>query len=286
MILNEVYELSNGVKIPKLGLGTWFIPDEQAAEAVRQAVKAGYRHFDTAQAYGNEAGIGEGARSCSVPREELFITSKIAAEHKSYETAAKSIDDTIEKMGLEYIDMMIIHSPQPWKEFRSEKRYFEENREVWRALEDAYAAEKLKAIGVSNFLMDDLEKLLLDCKVKPMVNQILAHIGNTPFPLMDFCKEQGILVEAYSPIAHGEVLRNEKIIGLAQKYGVSAAQLCIRYVLALGAVALPKTANPVHMRENAALEFELSENDMELLKRLEFDKDYGEFSHFPVFSGK
>lgn len=286
MILNEVYELSNGVKIPKLGLGTWFIPDEQAAETVRRAVEVGYRHFDTAQAYGNEAGIGEGARSCSVPREELFVTSKIAAEHKTYETAAKSIDDTIEKMGLEYIDMMIIHSPQPWKEFRSEKRYFEENREVWRALEDAYAAGKLKAIGVSNFLIDDLEKLLLGCKVKPMVNQILAHIGNTPFPLMDFCKEQGTLVEAYSPIAHGEVLHNEKIISMAQKYDVSAAQLCIRYVLALGSVALPKTANPVHMRENAVLEFELSENDMELLNQLEFDKDYGEFSHFPVFSGK
>ena len=154
-------------------------------------------------------------------------------------------------MGLDYIDMMIIHSPQPWAEFRVEKRYFEENKEVWRALEDAYTAGKVKAIGVSNFLQDDLENILADCKIKPMVNQILLHISNTNTELIDFCNKNGILVEAYSPIAHGEALKNNDITAMAEKYGVSTAQLCIRYVIQLGTVALPKTGNPAHMKDNA-----------------------------------
>lgn len=215
MILQETYRLENGVQIPKLGLGTWFIEDENAAQAVRDAVTAGYRLIDTAQAYGNERGVGEGVRTCGLPREQLFVTSKVAAEAKSYEAAARSIDETLAKMGLEYLDMMIIHSPQPWAEFRVENRYFAENKEVWRALEDAYAAGKLRAIGVSNFLRDDLENLLEDCRIKPMVNQILLHITNTDRVLLDFCREQGILVEAYSPIAHGEALKNPAITQMA-----------------------------------------------------------------------
>lgn len=286
MILEQSYVLSNGVRIPRLGLGTWFIEDNRASEAVKQAVSIGYRHMDTAQAYENEAGVGAGVRSCGIPREELFVTSKVAAEHKSYETAMRSIDESIEKMGLDYLDMMIIHSPQPWAEWRGEKRYFEENKEVWRALEDAYQAGKLKAIGVSNFLIDDLESLLGSCRIKPMVNQVLAHIGNTPVELIDFCQAQGILVEAYSPIAHGEILGNETLAAMAKKYGVSVPQLCIRYALELGAVALPKTANPVHMQANAEVEFSISKEDMEMLKSLSLMKDYGEFTRFPVFSGK
>lgn len=137
MILQECYTLPNGVTIPKLGLGTWFIEDDKAAQAVRDAVTAGYRLIDTAQAYGNERGVGEGIRTCGLPREDLFVTSKVAAEAKTYVAAARSVDDTLEKMGLDYLDLMIIHSPQPWAEFREEKRYFAENKEVWRALEDA-----------------------------------------------------------------------------------------------------------------------------------------------------
>ncbi len=176
------------------------IEDGKTAEAVRQAVAVGYRHIDTAQAYGNEAGVGEGIRTCGIPREQLFVTSKVAAEAKSYEAAAKSIDETLAKMKLSYIDMMIIHSPQPWAEWReSDKRYFAENKEVWRALEDAYKAGKVKAIGVSNFLKDDLENILSDCEIPPMVNQILLHIGNTNTELIEFCQQHNILVEAYSP---------------------------------------------------------------------------------------
>lgn len=285
MILQETYTLSNGVKIPKLGLGTWFLPDAQAAEAVRTAVSLGYRHIDTAQAYENEAGVGEGVRTCGLPREQIFVTSKVAAEHKDYDSAARSIDETLEKMGLDYLDIMIIHSPQPWADFRGGD-YAEGNRAAWRALEDAYTAGKLRAIGVSNFRKPDLDNILSDCRVKPMVDQILLHISNTDLGLLDTCRTQDILVEAYSPIAHGEALKNPMIAEMAAKYGVSAAQLCIRYVLELGAVALPKTADPEHMKANAAVDFDITPDDMELLKQAAPIKDYGEFSFFPVFSGK
>lgn len=277
--------LSNGKKIPVLGLGTWFIDDDKADKAVVSAVETGYRHIDTAQAYGNERGVGVGIKTCGVPREELFITSKVAAEAKTYDAAANSIDETLEKMDLDYIDLMLIHSPQPWAEWRKDKRYFAENIQVWKALEDAYAAGKIKAIGVSNFLIDDLENLLAHCEIKPMVNQLLIHIGNMPTALIEYCKKQNIVVEAYSPIAHGEALKNETIAAMAQKYGVSVPQLCIKYVLNLGTVALPKTSNPKHMQDNANLSFEISNEDMKALKALDF-KEYGEYSYFPVFSGK
>ena len=286
MILQETYKLENGVTIPKLGLGTWCIDNDKAAQAVRTAVALGYRLIDTAQAYKNEQGVGEGIRSCGVPREELFVASKVAAELKTYEAAAASIEETLKKMGLDYLDQMIIHAPQPWSEFRDTKRYFAENKAVWRALEDAQAVGKVRVIGVSNFLQDDLENLLSDCRVQPMVNQILLHISNTDQELLNFCKEQHIQVEAYSPIAHGEALKNPVIAQMAKKYGVSVAQLCVRYVLQLGTVALPKTADPQHMAENAAVDFVLTPEDMAALMQMEHIANYGEFSFFPVFSGK
>lgn len=279
--------LSNGVKIPQLGLGTWFIDDANAAEAVRQAAKLGYRHFDTAQAYGNERGVGEGVRTCGVPREELFVVSKVAAEHKTYEEAKKGIDETLKKMGLDYLDMMIIHSPQPWvKVNQCDDRYVEGNRAAWRALEDAYKEGKLRAIGVSNFQIGDLNSLMEGCTVKPMVNQILLHISNTPLELVEFCQKNGIVVEAYSPIAHGVILNQPEIKAMAEKYGVSVPQLCIRYTMQLGAVSLPKTENPDHMKTNAEVDFTISEEDMETLKDFKHIESYGESSGFPVYGGK
>ena len=286
MIFNETFTLNNGVQIPKLALGTWFIEDDKAAEAVRQAIKIGYRHIDTAQAYGNERGVGEGVRTCGVPREELFIVSKVAAEYKDYDSVMQSIDGTLKRMGLDYLDMMIIHSPQPWMEVnQSDNRYYEGNKEAWRALEDALAAGKLRAIGISNFLPGDIDNILEDCRVQPMVNQILAHISNTPFELIEYCKSKGIVVEAYSPVAHGAALGNPAIGAIAEKYGVSIPQLCIKYDLQLDLVVLPKTANPDHMRANADLGFTISDEDMETLKAIQ-PLDYGEASYFPVYGGK
>lgn len=279
--------LNNGVKIQQLGLGTWFIPDDQAAEAVKAAVALGYRHIDTAQAYGNERGVGDGVRTCGVPREELFVVSKVAAEHKTYESAAASIDETLAKMGLDYLDMMIIHSPQPWVEVnQSENRYVEGNRAAWRALEDAYKAGKLKAIGISNFQVGDIESLLETAEIKPMVNQILCHISNTPLELVEYCQKNGIAVEAYSPIAHGEILHQPEIQAMAEKYGVSVPQLCIRYTLQLGTISLPKTGNPEHMKTNAEVDFEISAEDMDVLKNIKHIESYGANSGFLVYGGK
>ncbi|MDC7781587.1 aldo/keto reductase [Priestia megaterium] len=285
-MFNETYKLSNGVEMPLLGLGTWLLDDEQAAQAVRDAVSNGYRHIDTAQAYMNEAGIGEGIRSSGVEREELFITTKVAAEAKTYEEVTESIDESLTKMGLDYIDLLIIHSPQPWTEFREENRYFEENKEAWKAMEDAYKAGKVKAIGLSNFLQDDIENILSSCEIKPMVNQVLVHVSNTPLDLIEFCQKNDILVEAYSPIAHGTVLDNKEVKVIADKYGVSVAQLCLRYDIQLGLAVIPKTANPDHMRINAELDFVISDADMGILKNVEPIQDYGEHSYFPVFGGK
>lgn len=284
---NGFLTLNNGVKIPQLGLGTWFIDDDKVADAVKEAVKLGYRHIDTAQAYGNERGVGEGIRTCGVPREELFVVSKVAAEHKTYEQAMAGINETLDKMGLDYLDMMIIHSPQPWVDVnQSDDRYVEGNRAAWKALEDAYEAGKLKAIGISNFKISDIESLLETAKIKPMVNQILLHISNTPLELVEYCQKNGIVVEAYSPIAHGEILNQPEIKAIADKYNVSVPQLCIRYTLQLGAIALPKTANPEHMKTNAEVDFEISAEDMETLKNFKKIESYGESGIFPVYGGK
>ena len=283
MIFEETYTLNNNVKIPKLALGTWLIDDDKSADAVKAALDIGYRHIDTAQAYGNERGVGEGIRTSGIDRKSIFVTSKVAAEHKSYDSAKASIDETLEKTGLDYLDMMIIHAPQPWDDFRG-GRYFEGNVQAWKALEDAYDEGKLRAIGVSNFLEEDLVNILENCRIKPMVNQVLAHISNTPFELADFCTENGIQMEAYSPIAHGAALAMEEIVELAEKYSVTAAQLCIRYDLQLGYVVIPKTANPGHMAENADVDFAISDEDMNILKNIPCLETYGEHDFFPVFA--
>jgi len=283
VILEEKFTLSNGIYIPKLGLGTWFIGDENAGQAVKDAAEIGYRHFDTAQAYGNEKGVGEGVRACGVKREDMFVTTKLAAEVKSYEEAVVSIDESLQRMGLDYADLMIIHSPQPWAKFGEKERFFEGNREAWRALEEAYKAGKLRAIGLSNFEKADIDNILETCSVKPMVNQILAHISNTPKELIQYSQEKGLLVEAYSPVGHGELLKNEVLADMAKKYSVSVPRLCIRFTLQLDLLPLPKTANPDHMKDNADVDFVISAEDMQLLKNMERIKDYGEASVCPVY---
>lgn len=286
MILEETFRLANGIEIPKLGLGTWFISNKNVVQAVQDAARIGYRHIDTAQVYHNEVGVAKGIKSCGVSREQMFIANKLGAGIKSYTKAVKSIDKSLQKMGLDYLDMMIIHSPQPWTKFGESERFFEGNLEAWRALEDAHKAGKLRAIGVSNFQQQDLENIVNNAGVAPMVNQVLAHIGNTPFDLIDFCQNNEILVEAYSPVAHGQLLRNDAVISMAQKYGVTVAQLAIRYDLQLGLLPLPKTANPAHMTNNAAVEFIIEDADMSVLKNVEKITDYGRDGYMPVFGGK
>ncbi|MCH3921690.1 aldo/keto reductase [Limosilactobacillus sp.] len=286
MILDQTITLNSGVKIPQFALGTWFIDDDQVAEAVRNAVKIGYRHIDTAQAYGNERGVGEGVRTAGIARDQLFVTSKVAAEHKDYNSAKQSIDETLQKMGLDYLDMMIIHSPQPWAEVnQSDNRYYEGNLEAWRAMEDAVPEGKLKTIGVSNFNQSDLQNLLDNSDTKPAVDQVLAHVGHTPFNLIDFAKQNDIAVEAYSPVAHGAALKSPAIQQMADKYGVTVPQLCIRYDWQLGLIVLPKTANPEHMKQNTQIDFTISDEDMETLKQVK-PLDYGDADAFPVYGGK
>lgn len=286
-MFNEYLTLPNGIKVPQLALGTWLIDDDNASDAVRAALDIGYRHIDTAQAYANERGVGEGIRTSGLNREDVFVTTKVAAEHKDYKTAAEGIDGSLMKMGLDYIDLMIIHSPQPWVEVnQSDNRYPEGNLEAWRALTDAYKAGKIRAIGVSNFLQNDIENIWNNSDVKPMVNQVLCHISNTPLELIEYCQSKGIVMEAYSPVAHGEALRIPAIAQMAEKYGVSVPQLCIRYDIQLGMIVLPKTANPAHMKSNADVDFVISDEDMEILKHLEKIDNYGDSSFFPVYGGK
>ena len=285
MILREKYTLSNGLKIPKIALGTWFINNHVVVQAVQDAINIGYRHIDTAQAYQNEEGVGRGIKASGINRSELFVTTKLAAEMKSYDQAKAAIEGSLKTLGLDYIDLMIIHSPKPWANFQGEDHYFEGNREAWSALEEAYQAGKLRAIGVSNFEQEDIANILDSCTVKPMVNQILAHISNTPMQLIQYCQDRDILVEAYSPIGHGELLKNKQVADLAAAYQVTIPQLGIRYDLQLGMLPIPKTANPKHMKTNAEVDFVISDEDMEFLINIEPIKDYGQASKFPVYAG-
>ena len=287
MVLNDTIQICDGVKAPRLGLGTWFIEGEAATQAVCDAAAIGYRHFDTAEGYGNEREVGAGVRACGLPRNQVFLTTKLEAAYKTYDQAHAGIEKSLADLDCGYIDLMIIHSPQPWSKVnQSDDRYFAGNLEAWRALEDAQSEGKIRAIGVSNFQPADLQNILDHGRVKPAVNQVLCHVGNTPWETIDFCRQQGIAIEAYSPVAHGAILGNTEVAAMADRYGVSVPQLCIRYCLQLGAIALPKTANPDHMRTNAQVDFQISDADMETLRKFKPVTDYGEANQFPVYGGK
>ena len=281
----EKMRLSNGVEIPSLGYGTWLIDNKKAVTSTKIALECGYIHIDSAQAYGNEEGVGKAIRESGIDRNKLFVTTKVKAELKDYKKAKKSIDESLEKLNIGYIDLILIHCPQPWMLFRGKRRFFKENIEVWKALEDAYKEGKVKAIGVSNFLIDDLENIMNNCEIKPMVNQVLCHIGNTPIDVIKFCQENDIVVEAYSPIAHGAALKDEKIKEMADKYKVSIPQLCIKYTLQLGTVSLPKASSKEHIEDNMKLDFTISDEDMEALLKMN-EIDYGKDSMWPVFWNK
>lgn len=269
-MLNETYILSNGVEIPKLALGTWQIPDDIVSGSVKDAIDAGYRHIDTAVQYENEEGIGRGIRESGISRKDVFVTTKIPHDVKTYESAKKVIDESLSRFQFDYIDLLLIHSPKPWPELfaGSPKTYYKENLEVWKAMIEAYRSGKVRAIGVSNFEKNDLQNLMDHSDVTPMVNQFRVHIGHTPEELIRFCQNNGILVEAYSPNATGKLLDKPDIIAMAEKYGVSVPQLSIRYDIQLGLLPLPKSTHKEHMIQNAEMNFEISDEDMEKLKQV------------------
>lgn len=270
MVTKEYFVLANGVKIPKLGYGTWQIPNEIASECSLNALRSGYVHIDTAKAYGNEEGVGKGIKQSGLKRKEVFITSKIPAEVKTYEGAKKCIEESLKLLGVDYIDLMLIHAPRPWNEMNHDfpYRYYKENIEVYKALEEAYEEKKLRSIGVSNFEIDDLKNIFDHSKIKPMVNQICVYIGNTPMELIDFCQKENILVEAYSPLGTGRLFKNEKAKEIASKYNVTVAQLGIRYCLELNTLPLPKSVSVSRIEENKEVDFLISKEDMETLKSL------------------
>ncbi|MCQ2092905.1 MAG: aldo/keto reductase [Fibrobacter sp.] len=268
MILDEVYRLSNGVRIPKVALGTWQTPDDVAADAVVAAIDAGYKHIDTAAVYGNERGVGEGLKlaleKTGIHRESIFLTSKIPAEVKSYKGAEQSIQESFERLATPHIDMMLIHWPKPWIEMKypNAPSYNAENLEVWRAMEEAYEVGKIRCLGVSNFSIDDIKNIQDNCKVQPVVNQIRVHIGHVPLELIEYCRCNGIRVEAYSPNATGRLMNVPAVCEMAKKYGVSVPQLANRFCLQLNLVTLPKSTHADRIIENGKLDFEISADDM------------------------
>jgi diketogulonate reductase-like aldo/keto reductase len=263
-VLTDTYALSNGDRIPKVGFGTWLLEEgDECYHAVADALRTGYRHVDTARAYGNEASVGRAIRDSGIPREQIYVTSKLPAEAKEYKKALDEFETTMSEIGLDYLDLYLVHAPWPWDEIGKDCRA--ENREIWKAMEEFLASGRVKAIGVSNFDRDDLDSLLPACTVAPMVNQIRWFIGLDPSDTVAKCAEHDIVVEAYSPFAHGLIVDHPEIADIAARYGVSAPQLCIRYLLQKGAVVLPKATSAAHIEQNAELDFEVSGDDMAVL---------------------
>ncbi|GEN95447.1 aldo/keto reductase [Pediococcus ethanolidurans] len=266
-VLTETFELANGVKIPKVGFGTWQTPaGDVAYQAVRNALKVGYRHIDTAKAYGNEADVGRAVRDSGIARDQIFVTSKLPAQSKTYDEAMADFESTFKKLDIDYVDLYLVHAPWPWSQIG--KDCDEGNVEVWRAMQDIYASGRVKAIGVSNFNVHDLENVMADAKIKPMVNQIQYYVGFTEPKITEFAKKNNILVEAYSPLATGGLLRNEKMATLAKKYDVSVAQMALRFCLQNGILPLPKAVGEDHIENNAKLDFEISDADMVTLNNM------------------
>jgi diketogulonate reductase-like aldo/keto reductase len=237
-----------------------------AYNSVREALKAGYRHIDTAQAYGNESSVGRAILDSGISRNEIFVTSKLPAEIKSFEKAFRHAELTMKNIGLDYIDLYLIHAPWPWNEIGAD--YTKENIEVWRAMEDFYRSGKTRSIGISNFSVKDIDAILGESEITPMVNQIKLHIGHPQKEISAHCEKHGIIVEGYSPLATGRILNNSDIIRIAGKYGKSVAQLSIRYVLDKGALPLPKSTHAEFIAENLDIDFEISEDDLNFLDSL------------------
>lgn len=266
----QYYVLSNGVKLPKIGFGTWQIkPGEEAYESVTLALKHGYKHIDTAAAYQNEKSVGEAIRDSGIKREDIFITTKLPAEIKDYDTAKKTFLQSLENLGLDYIDLYLIHAPWPWNEIGKDCR--EGNVAVYKAMEEFYREGKVKAIGVSNFSPEDIDHILEHCEITPHANQIGYFIGLDQSKTIDYCDEKEIFIIAYSPLGIGYLLSNEKIIEVAKTYDVSPAQICLKYLLQKGVAALPKSVHEKRIIQNTQLDFVIKPEDMAFLDTIKGD---------------
>lgn len=262
--------LANDVEMPTIGYGTWQVENNAAgADAVAEAIKAGYRHIDGAARYENEVSVGEGIRKSGIAREELFVTSKVWFNNRSYEKVLAACDTTLKDLGLEYVDLYLIHWPAVANNYEN---WEEVNAETWRAMETIYRSGKARAIGVSNFLPHHLEPLLKTAEIVPMVNQIEFRPGYPQTECAAWCMERGIMPEAWRPLGAGAALTGELMTELSAKYGKTPAQICLRWVLQHGLTPLVKSANPVRMRENLdAYDFELSAEDMARIDALPRD---------------
>jgi len=263
--LKSTTTLNNGVEMPWLGLGVFQVKDgEEVISSVKTALEVGYRSIDTAAIYKNEEGVGQAIVESNVPREELFITTKLWNADQGYETALAAFEKSLEKLGLEYLDLYLIHWPLP-----SQGKYVE----TWRALEKLYKDGRVRAIGVSNFKVHHLADIIANCEIKPMVNQVEYHPRFNQRELHDFCKKNGIQLEAWSPLMQGGLLDDPTLVEIAKKYNKSTAQIIIRWDIQTGVVTIPKSVKPHRIAENADIfDFELSQEDLEKINALNQDK--------------
>ena len=264
---NDCYKLANGVEIPCIGFGMWQTPDNiTGVNAVKSAIQAGYTHIDTAQAYGNEDCVQKAIAQSGVDRKKLFITTKLWNTNHSYDLTMKSFEESLRKLGTDYVDMFLIHWPNP-AAFRD--HWQKANAETWKAMEELYEAGKIRAIGISNFRPHHIETLLETAKIKPMVNQIRLCPGETQDEVVDYCKSLGMVIEAYSPLGTGKIFEVPQMKVLAEKYGKSIAQICVRWSLQRGYLPLPKSVTPSRIEENLKVfDFELEDADVALIAGL------------------
>lgn len=268
-MLNKVVTLRNGYSIPAIGFGTWQIPDgPDTVEAVKQALRLGYTHIDTAEGYYNEKSVGQAIKESGLDRKDLFITSKLNNPERGYDTAIAAFDQTMKKLDLEYLDLFLIHWPANAKHFSD---WREINIATWRALETLYKEGRIKSIGVSNFKKHHLELLIDNCEIVPMIDQIEFHPGFMQDETRLFCRENQIAIEAWSPLGSGRMLRNETLGAIAAKYNVSVAQLCIRWCLENDVIALPKSVTPSRIQENRDVYgFSILPEDMEAINAMAY----------------
>ncbi|MGC6173646.1 aldo/keto reductase [Lacrimispora sp. 38-1] len=265
--LSDSFILANGVKIPCIGFGTWKAQNgETAVNAVKQALKTGYRHIDTAALYYNEESVGIGIKESGIPREEIFVTSKLQNGEHGYQETLNAFEATMKNLNLDYLDLYLIHWPNPVK---SRSNWQEANAGTWKAFEELYEAGRIRSIGVSNFRRHHLEELMKTAKIAPMVNQIRLCPGDTQDDLVSYLREQNILAEAYSPLGSGKIFQVPEMIALSEKYGKSIAQICVRWSLQMGFLPLPKSVTKERIEENAhVFDFELTSEDVSIIAGL------------------